>query len=318
MLLLCFALTILSLFLILKLTLLKTGLRETGRELTVILSQDTNRLIGISSRDRELHRLVNILNNQLKILRRERHLYQGGDRELKEAVTNISHDLRTPLTAISGYLTLLEKEDHSPQTLHCLEIIRNRTNSMKLLTEELFRYSLALTEEILPEPISLSSVLEDCLISFYETFRNKGISPEISLPDIPVIRTLDKSALSRIFSNITSNAAKYSTKDFRVALESDGTVTFSNAAPSLSPVTAARLFDRFYTVENLETSTGLGLSIAKQLTDRMGGEITSAYQDGRLVITVSFPEHATLQNNETRVSGCLICTPTPDPDSHAP
>ena len=297
MLLLCIALTILSLFLILKLILLKIGLRETGRELTVILSQDTNRLIGISSRDRELHRLVNILNKQLKILRQEHHRYQDGDRELKEAVTNISHDLRTPLTAINGYLTLLEKEEHSPQTLHCLEIIRNRTDSMKQLTEELFRYSLALTEEILLEPVSLNSVLEDCLISFYETFRNKGISPEISLPDIPIIRTLDKSAISRIFSNITGNAAKYSTKDFRITLKSDGTVTFSNTAPSLSPVTAARLFDRFYTVENLETSTGLGLSIAKQLTDRMGGEIASAYQDGRLVITVSFPEHTIPQKN---------------------
>lgn len=295
MLLLCFVLTILSLFLILKLILLKAGLRETGRELTVILSQDTNRLIGISSRDRDLRRFAGILNNQLNILRQERHRYQDGDRELKEAVTNISHDLRTPLTAISGYLTLLEKEDHSPQTQHCLEIIRNRTDSMKCLTEELFRYSLALTEEALLEPISLNSVLEDCLMSFYETFRNKGISPEISFPDIPVIRTLDKSAISRIFSNIIGNAAKYSTEDLCVALGSDGTVTFSNTAPSLSPVSAARLFDRFYTVENLETSTGLGLSIAKHLTDRMSGDIASTYQDGRLVITVSFPEHATLQ-----------------------
>lgn len=295
MFLLCFVLTILSLFLILKLILLKAGLRETGRELTVILSQDTNRLIGISSRDRDIRRLVNILNNQLNILRRERHRYQDGDRELKEAVTNISHDLRTPLTAISGYLTLLEREDHSPQTQHCLEIIRNRTDSMKRLTEELFRYSLAITEKALLEPVSLNSVLEDCLMSFYETFRNKNISPEISLPDIPVIRTLDKSAISRIFTNIIGNAAKYSTEDFRVVLKSDGTATFSNAAPSLSPVSAAQLFDRFYTVENLETSTGLGLSIAKQLTDRMGGDIASTYQDGRLVITVSFPEHATLQ-----------------------
>lgn len=293
MLLLCFVLTILSLFLSLKLTLLKTGLRETGRELTAILSQDTNRLIGISSRDRDLRRLVSILNDQLNILRRERHRYQDGDRELKEAVTNISHDLRTPLTAINGYLTLLEREEHSPQTLHCLEIIRNRTDSMKRLTEELFRYSLAMTEEALLEPISLDSVLEDCLMAFYETFRNKNISPEIFLPNIPVVRTLDKSAISRIFTNIISNAAKYSTEDFRVDLKPDGIVTFSNTAPSLSPVSAARLFDRFYTVENLETSTGLGLSIAKQLTDRMGGHIASTYQDGRLVITVSFLEHAT-------------------------
>lgn len=289
MLLLCFALTILSLFLALKLALLKIGLRETGRELAMVLSQDTNRLIGISSRDSDLRRLVGTLNRELKILQQERRRYQDGDRELKEAVTNISHDLRTPLTAVSGYLELLGKEEHSSQACRFLEIIRNRVDSMKQLTEELFRYSLALTEEVRLEQVSLNNVLEDCLVSFYEVFRGKNITPQVSLPDTPVIRTLDKSAISRVFANIISNAAKYSTKDFLVALQSDGTVTFSNAAPMLSPITAARLFDRFYTVENLETSTGLGLSIARQLTDRMGGEATSAYQDGRLVITVRFP-----------------------------
>lgn len=289
MLLLCFALTILCTFLTLKLILIRIGLRETNRELTAILSQDTNRLIGISSRDGALRRLVDVLNDQLRILQRERHRYQDGDRELKEAVTNISHDLRTPLTAISGYLELLDKEKHSPQTMRCLAIIRDRVTSMKQLTEELFRYSLALTEEVLSEPVCLNSVLEDCLVSFYEIFLGRNITPEISLPDTPVVRTLDRSATFRVFSNIISNAAKYSMNDFRITLKSDGIVIFSNAAPSLSPVTTARLFERFYTVENLETSTGLGLSIAKQLMDRMDGEITSAYQEGRLVITVIFP-----------------------------
>lgn len=290
MLLLCCMLTILSLCLALKLILLKIGLRETGRELTAILGQDTNRLIGISSRDLELRRLVNILNGQLKILQKERRRYQDGDRELKEAVTNISHDLRTPLTAISGYLELLGREKHSPQSLRYLEIIQSRVDSMKQLTEELFRYLLALTEEEHPEPVSLNNVLEDCLVSFYGVFRQREIVPEVSFPDHSVRRTLDKSAVYRIFFNIISNAAKYCVEDFHVALSSDGTVTFSNTAPMLTAVTAARLFDRFYTVENLESSTGLGLAIAKQLTDRMGGEITSACQEGRLVITVTFPE----------------------------
>lgn len=290
MLLLCFALTILCSFLALKLILLRIGLREAGRELTVVLSQNTNRLIGISSQDRALRRLVDVLNDQLRILQRERCRYQDGDRELKEAVTNISHDLRTPLTAISGYLELLDKEEHSSQTMRCLAIIRDRVSSMKQLTEELFRYSLALTEEVQPEAVCLNSVLEDCLVSFFEIFLGRNITPEISLPDTPVIRTLDRSATFRVFSNIISNAAKYSVNDFCVTLESDGIVTFSNTAPSLSPVTAARLFDRFYTVENLETSTGLGLSIAKQLIERMGGEIISAYEDGRLAITVTFTD----------------------------
>lgn len=285
----CCLITIIALTLALKLTMLKAGLRETGRELTLILTQDTNRLLGLSSRDRDLRRLARTLNEQLKALQQERHRYQDGDRELKEAVTNISHDLRTPLTAVSGYLELLTGEQHSPQTLRCLEIIRNRIEAMKQLTEELFRYSLALTAgNLKPEPLSLNKLLEESLLSFYETFRQKGILPDITLPETPVMRELDASATLRIFHNIISNAAKYSTDDFHVTLIPDGTVTFSNAAPNLTPVTAAQLFNRFYTVEALDESTGLGLAIAKNLTERQNGHITAAYQEGRLIITVSF------------------------------
>lgn len=284
-------LSILTLGLVFKLIFVRTSLREIGQELTLILIQDTNRSIGISSRDKELRKLVTTLNEQLSVLQRERHRYQDGDRELKEAVTNISHDLRTPLTAISGYLELLNREKHSPQTKRCLEIIRNRVDSMKQLTEELFRYSLALTaEKEQPEPLSLNTLLEECLLSFYETFRQKEIVPTLSFSDTPVIRNLDKSAISRIFNNIISNAAKYCVDDFCVTLNNDGSIVFSNNAPNLSPVAAARLFDRFYTVENLDDSTGLGLSIAKQLTERMGGLITSEYKEGQLVITVIFPK----------------------------
>ena len=283
--------TIATLALALKVCLLKAGLRETGSELSLILSQDTNRLIGLSSRDRDLRHLAGLLNEQLEILKQERHRYQDGDRELKEAVTNISHDLRTPLTAISGYLELLDREEHSPQALHCLEIIKCRVNSMKQLTEELFRYSLALTpKDKNPEQLSLNNVLEESLLSFYEIFQQKRIAPQIVLPDTPVIRSLDKSALLRIFNNIISNAAKYSTDDFLVTLDPDGIITFSNTAPGLSPIMAARLFDRFYTVENLEYSTGLGLSIARQLTEQMGGWIAARYSEGRLIVTVCFSE----------------------------
>ena len=162
---------------------------------------------------------------------------------------------------------------------------------MKQLTEELFRYSLALTpKDKNPEQLSLNKVLEESLLSFYEIFQQKRIAPQIVLPDTPVIRFLDKSALSRIFNNIISNAAKFSTDDFLVTLAPDGIVTFSNAAPGLSPITAARLFDRFYTVENLEYSTGLGLSIARQLTEQMGGKIAARYSEGQLIITVCFPK----------------------------
>ncbi len=90
------------------------------------------------------------------------------------------------------------------------------------------------------------------------------------------------------FDNILSNAVKYSDGDLTIHLRPDGSVTFSNRASSLSRVQAERLFDRFYTVETARSSTGLGLSIAKLLTEKMGGTITAEYESGHLQICIAF------------------------------
>lgn len=102
------------------------------------LAEDTNTLIDISTRDPYMRKLATDVNVQLRLLRKERHRYQQGDQELKEAVTNISHDLRTPLTAINGYLDLLEREEKSENVQRYLSQIKNRTDVLKNLTEELF------------------------------------------------------------------------------------------------------------------------------------------------------------------------------------
>ena len=122
---------------------------------------------------------------------------------------------------------------------------------------------------------------------------NLKLSCSIELPDDPVKRALDSGALHRIFDNILSNAAKYSDGDLSVTLSPDGTAVFSNLARKLGRVQAERLFERFFTVESARGSTGLGLSIAKQLTERMNGSISANYADARLHICVHFPERAT-------------------------
>ena len=112
--------------------------------------------------------------------------------------------------------------------------------------------------------------------------QQRGITPQIEITDTAVMRTLDAAAVERIFNNIISNALKYSDGDLQVTMNEGGTVIFSNSAKDMDTVAAARLFDRFYTVENARNSTGLGLSIAKLLTERMGGAIESEYAAGKL------------------------------------
>lgn len=270
------------------------SLRRSAREITQAfaerLNTDTNTLVDISSRDKYMLSLADSINQQLKLLRKQRQKYLNGDRELKEAVTNISHDLRTPLTAICGYLDLLEREEKSEKVQRYLSQIENRTEALKNLTEELFRYSVVTsTQDLNLERLDLVRALEDSLLSFYGVMQEKEIQPKIRLPEEPVFRDLDPGALSRIFSNIISNALKYSDGDFSVSLEPDGRITFSNGAKELNAVTVGRLFDRFYTVEASRNSTGLGLSIAKLLTVRMGGRIEADYQGETLSIILSFP-----------------------------
>ena len=164
---------------------------------------------------------------------------------------------------------------------------------MKRLTEQLFVYSLSISvPRQRPEEVALNNVLEESLADCYAQLTAAGIVPQIQMPETLVHCTLDKVSLERIFCNIIGNAAKYSAGDLAVCLSSDGEITFSNSAPSLTPVMVEHLFDRFYTVETARHSTGLGLSIARILTKHMGGTITAFYQEGRLTIRLRFPMNA--------------------------
>ncbi len=285
----CVLLAIAVIILLVKIYLMKKSAGEIAEKLSEKLSEDTNTLIDISSGDKDMRALAEKLNVQLKQLRGERRRFRQGDTELKEAVTNISHDLRTPLTAVFGYLDLLEREEKSDTVKEYLEHIRGRTEAMKQLTEELFRYSVVTSARQLSyETLCINSVLEESLAEFYGAIVQQGITPEIEITEVRVERFLDRFALKRILGNIIGNAVKYSGGDLFVTLTEDGRLTFSNTAEGLDPVTVGKLFDRFYTAQTAKNSTGLGLSIAKLLTEQMGGCIQAGYAGNRVVITLEF------------------------------
>ncbi len=181
------------LFLLLYLLILRHSIREAAEELDEKLKTDTNTLISISTGDRAVRTLAAQINNQLRALRKERLKLQVGSDELTTAVTNISHDLRTPLTAICGYLDLLMQEPQSEKSERYLAVIRERTDAMRGLTEELFRYSViaGTTEELHFEPVCLNDILEQSLAGFYGTLSERGIVPDIALSEQQIEQTLD-------------------------------------------------------------------------------------------------------------------------------
>ena len=287
--LLSLALGITTLTLTVKIYLMKKSAKEICRQLGFVLAEETNTLICISSSDPSMKRLAAEINQELRLFRKERRRYLHGDRELKEAVTNISHDLRTPLTAIYGYLNLLKKEECPEHIKRYLDAIENRAQALKQLTEELFRYTIVISEaeEMTLQVLPLNGILESSISAYYSVLKQNHIVPEISIPDQQITGRVNENALSRVLGNILSNAVKYSDGDLKIVLSEDGDIRISNHASGLSEVQAERLFDRFYTVNTARKSTGLGLSIAKALMEKMGGTITADYRENVLEICVS-------------------------------
>lgn len=287
---LCALLALIVAVLAVKVMLLHRAADEMRAELGARLDTDTNTLITVSCGDRPMRRLAADLNTQLRLLRQERRRLQSGDLELKEAVTNISHDLRTPLTAICGYLDLLKREDKPETVSRYLAVIENRTEAMKQLTEELFRYSVitSASNDMCYEDVSLNSVLEESVSAYYAALKSSGITPVITMPERKIQRRLDRRALSRILGNIIGNVVKYSDGDLEITLSEAGEIDFTNSASQLDEIQVGKLFDRFYTVEAAKKSTGLGLSIAKSLTEQMNGTISARYNNGKLNIHIAF------------------------------
>lgn len=289
--LLCTALTVAVSALILKIVIMQKSLREICEQVEGVIAQSSNRALTVSSADRHVRALATELNRSLEKLCRIRCGFEKGDRELKDAVCNISHDLRTPLTAIYGYLDLLAREETSEDVRRYLSQIQNRAEAMSALTEELFRYSVLSEQETLCcEEVDLCRVLEESLLAFYGVMKQKGVEPQISMPTCVVVRRLDARAVSRVLENVLSNAVRYSEGRIAVQLSESGEITVSNRTGALSKVETERLFDRFYTVDSAHKTTGLGLSIAKLLTERMGGVICADYEEGILYIRIRFAQ----------------------------
>lgn len=288
----CVILSVIIILLIFKIVFMEKAVGEICTEFSDILESDTNNLVCISCHDKSVRNLANNINMQLKILRKQRFQFVQGDMELKTAITNISHDLRTPLTAISCYLDLLDTVDKSTEAERYIEIIKNRTDALKQLSEELFRYSIITSPDYdtTTEPVVVNRILEESIAGFYAELKQKKIIPDICITDVKIVRMLNHAALSRIFSNLINNAVKYSDGDLKITLTDTGKIVFSNSASGLTQVQVERLFDRFYTVENARKSTGLGLSIARILIEQMNGTISAEYKKGRLIISIQLPD----------------------------
>ena len=274
--------------LVAKIYILKKSLKEIESSLDKILKSDTNNLITTSSSDKDIKNLIIFLNKELKELRKQKLQYEAGNQELKKNITNISHDLRTPLTAINGYVDLLEKEELVESQKEYLSVVKKKVNELTELTSQLFDFSKTMDSniQINKENCCINEILEETLSSYYAVLKEQNIAPNILICKEKVYKTINKISLIRIFENILSNVLKYSDGDLNVKLKENGLIVFSNKANELDETTVQKIFDRYFTVENAQRSTGIGLSIAKQLVELNGGTIIAKYIKENLIIEI--------------------------------
>lgn len=287
----CIVLAITVIVLLIKVVLLERAFKEIGDQVKDHMDGTNSSIFQLSTSNKDARKLANDLNGALQELHAERVFLKDGDKRMKENVTAISHDLRTPLTAINSYVDLLENETDEARRREYLDRIKDRTSELKDMTGELFKYSVSsdtqYDSQLSNEDLDLKNIIENSLISFYKEFTSKGIDPQTEFPSEKVIINSNRKTLMRIFDNVFSNVAKYATS-LSVELSDDCVVTVSNDAPDLTPVQVSKLFDKYYTVTDGTNSTGLGLSIAKDLVGRMGGSISAGLSDGMLTITIKF------------------------------
>ena len=251
----------------------------------------SNTPLTTGSGDRAVRSAVRTLNVALAAYRSKRRRYEQGDTNLREKITNLAHDLRTPLTAVMGYLDVLEEDPGAVERY--LPIMRGRIELMTALTGELFEYSLSTSgrPNRVQTSLDLRTLLEDAVIGLYPLFAEHDIEPEIQLPDTPVLCSTDRGIAERLIGNILTNAIRHGAGGVRIALDEDGLVHISNDAPDLEPLDLEKMFDRYYTVKGAGRTTGLGLGIAKTLTEELGGEIRASLGGGALEITLRLPRN---------------------------
>ncbi|GFZ80452.1 two-component sensor histidine kinase [Compostibacillus humi] len=294
-------LVLIAIFLIARLLALKKEMKNMVAQLQKYNNRQADKKIDLSLFDKNLEQLGTEVNKLMDLYVDENRKRTRFEKELKQMIANMSHDLRTPLTSITGYIQMAEKENIPPEERgELLAIAKNRAKRLESLLNEFFELSVIESNDYLlkSEGINLRNVTIEVLISFYDRFQEKGLEPVLSITDEDVFIRGDTSAAARVMENLFANAIKHSEGKIQISLqELNGTARLivKNDASSLTDEAVRRMFDRFYMADQSRTgkSTGLGLSIVKSLMEKMGGKVTAKLKDEQLSIICEWKSAAT-------------------------
>ncbi|QTM98429.1 sensor histidine kinase [Sediminibacillus dalangtanensis] len=272
--------------------LLKKEIKRIAGQLRDVNEQVTEKKVDIRFFDNDVEKLAKEINNQIDRTKHAKADKRKTENELKQAVSYISHDIRTPMTTISGYLQFLESDQLSAEEKkEYIETIKKGVKRLKVLLEDFFELSIIEQADypIKPDRVKLNPLLTEVLVGFYEEFSKRKIEPKMDRTEEEVMVMADPSAIKRVLENLVINAIRHSSGEVAVQLEQTSSsvrLTVSNSVDRLSEADLAHLFDRFYKADQTRTGkgTGLGLPIAKSLMEKMNGSLTAEFVGDQLMM----------------------------------
>lgn len=280
-------------FLILKLVGLYVQIHRITKQLDDFISERTHKILDVSLSDPFLESMAANINRSIYLQEKMRINEVQRERAIRDDIANISHDLRTPLTAMIGYLSLSKEEKDFLQKSLYIDIALQKAMSLQSLVDNFFEMSYVDSDacQIQLTSLDLNKIIRDELLASYCAFEKHSITPRIELPEYPVMVLGNELAIERMIQNLIANAISYSTGEIAVCLQIKGEgaeLIVRNSAPFISEQEREKIFDRFYRASTERTSghAGLGLYIVKQLVLKQGGIVRSDYKDGMFAIIV--------------------------------
>ena len=267
------------------------------RQLQFVREQDSCLLVSVNVEHFGELKLAEEITRTLEDVRERKHELSEKEKLIADAYANLSHDIRTPLTSLDGYVQLLRDAATPEEQARYTAIIRERIETLKELLEDLFTFTKLNNGKYEPELeiISLRSVTAETVLSYYDVWKEAGVDPEIDLTEevLPILG--NELAVKRILQNITKNAMVHGHKSIFVTLrkrdERTAEVVIANPVEHPEEIEISRVFEQFYTAARYhqQASSGLGLAIAKEFTERMNGTIGASLDGNRFFVTITFP-----------------------------
>ncbi|CEI73224.1 MULTISPECIES: sensor histidine kinase [Romboutsia] len=272
---------------------IKKEIRNITKQLKYYNENKTNKKIDIKLIDKDLEMLAYNINNQIDIIEATNINKKLREENLKQSIASISHDLRTPLTSILGYVQMLKSDKVNEESKNeYINTIQERSKRLEILLDEFFKLSLIELDsyKLNIKKDNLNNIIYNIIASFYEDFTNKNIKPNIYVEEKDIIVSIDSNAFTRVIENVISNSLKYSKSDIDIIIKKEkefAIVKFIEYNTNLNSEDIDNMFNRFYKKDKTRNndSTGLGLYIAKSLMQKMNGDINATLRNYDLVIS---------------------------------